>query len=67
MTYRTIKINDASDASTMLDDLPDLLKRNKLFSPEDYSIRDAVEIAITELYEKLLEEKRAGINQRNLI
>lgn len=71
MTYRTIKINDAGDAATELDELPELLKHNKLYCSDsggwDYSLRECVEIAISELYEKLKAEQRAGINQRNLI
>lgn len=58
MEYRTIKINFNGDASTMLDDLPELLKKSKHFVLENYSLREAVEIAIAELYEALKSEER---------
>ena len=58
MIYRTIKINYNGDAATMLDDLPELLKKSKSFVHKDYSLRDTVEIAIAELYERLKEEER---------
>lgn len=56
MEYRTIKINFNGDASTMLDELPELLKKSRHFQARDFSTREAVEIAIFELYEKLKNE-----------
>lgn len=56
MEYRTIKINYNGDASTMLDKLPEMLKKSRHFQARDFSTREAVEIAISELYEKLKNE-----------
>lgn len=61
MVYQTVKINANGDAAAMLDELPALLKKSGVFVPVDYSRREAVEIAIVELYERLKEEARKNV------
>lgn len=63
-TYHTIKIDHNSDCWGELDALKDLLKANKGYNYEDFSNRQIIEIAVDELYDKLIAQRNAGINQR---
>lgn len=58
MEYKTVKINYNGDAATMLAELPELLKKSRHFQAGDFSTREAVEIAICELYERLKAESK---------
>ena len=63
-TYHTIKIDHNSDCWGEIDALKDLLKANKGYNYEDFSNRQIVEIAVDELYDRLIAQRNAGINQR---
>lgn len=62
----TIKINDNSDCAGELLVLSDMLKANKGYLFKDFSRREIVEIAINELYDKLIAEKKNNTNQRKI-
>lgn len=62
--YHNIKIDHNSDCWGELDVLKALLKQNKGFLPKDYSNREIIEIAVNELYDRLVAEKKSGVNQR---
>lgn len=64
--FHTIKIDHNSDCWGELDALKEMLKQNKGYSYMDFSNRAIVEIAVNELYDKLVAEKKAGINQRHI-
>ena len=63
-TYHTIKIDHNSDCWGELDALKSLLKANKGYNYEDFSNRQIIEIAVDELYDRLIAQRNAGINQR---
>lgn len=65
--YHNIKIDHNSDCWGELDLLRDLLKHNKGYVYKDFSNREIVEIAVNELYDKLVAEKKAGENQRTSV
>ena len=62
--YHIIKIHNNSDCWAEIDKLKELLKHNKRYLPEDFSNADVVAIAVDELYDRLMAEKRNGENQR---
>lgn len=64
--YITIKINVNSDCAGELDAPADMLKSNKGYLYKEFSRREIVEIAVNELYDKLVAEKKNGINQRSI-
>lgn len=64
--YINIKINVNSDCAGELDALADMLKSNTGYLYKEFSRREIVEVAIDELYDKLVEEKKNGINQRHI-
>jgi hypothetical protein len=59
-----IKINPNSDCAGELDALNALLKQNKKYTFCDFTNAQIVEIAVNELYDKLVDEKKRGENQR---
>ena len=61
-----IKIDQNSDCFGEIIALRHLLKQNKRFTYKDFTNLEVVEIAINELYDCLVAEKKAGINQRNI-
>ena len=62
--YHNIKINHNSDCWGELNALKDLLRQNKKYTAEELSSAQIIAIAVDELYDKLVSEKKAGINQR---
>ena len=63
----TIKINDMSDCAGEIEALRDLIKHNLGYTyQERYTNTEIVSIAINELYDKLVCEKKAGQNQRKI-
>ena len=64
--YHTIKIDHNSDCWGELDALKTLLKQNKRYLYEDFSNAQIVAIAVDELYDRLVAEKKAGENQRRI-
>ena len=64
--YITVKIHVNSDCAGELDALADMLKSNTRFLWKDFNRREIVEIAVNELYDKLVEERKSGINQRRI-
>lgn len=64
--FHTVKIDHNSDCWGELDALKDMLKQNKGYLFKDFSNREIIEIAVNELYDKLVAEKKAGINQRHI-
>lgn len=60
----TIKINPNSDCAGEIELLKDLLKQNKRYTAENLSYAAIVSIAVDELYDRLVAEKKAGENQR---
>lgn len=59
-----IKINPNSDCAGEIEALKDLLLHNKGYTAEKLSYAAIVSIAVDELYDKLVAEKKNGINQR---
>lgn len=64
--FHNIKIDHNSDCWGELEALKELLKQNKGYSYMDFSNSAIVRIAVDELYDKLVAEKKAGINQRHI-
>ena len=64
--FHTVKIDHNSDCWGQLDALKDLLKQNKWYLFKDFSNREIIEIAVNELYGKMVADKKAGINQRSI-
>lgn len=62
--FHTIKINHNSDCWGELDALKTLLRGNTGYSFEQYSNAEIVAIAVDELYNKLVADKKSGKNQR---
>lgn len=62
-----IKINPNSDCAGEIEMLKDLLRQNKRYTAEHLSYAAVVAIAVDELYDKLVAEKKAGENQRKSI
>lgn len=62
-----IKINPNSDCAGEIEALKDLLRQNKRYTAENLSYAAIVSIAIDELYDRLVAEKKAGENQRKSI
>lgn len=62
--YHNIKINHNSDCWGEIDALKELLKSNKRYTFQDFTNAEIVAIAIDELYDKLIAEKKSGENQR---
>ena len=63
----TININPNSDCAGELDLLKDLLRRNTRYAAESLSYAAIVSIAVDELYDRLIQEQKAGINQRTVL
>lgn len=62
----TIKISDMSDCAGEIEALRDLLKHNLRYTyQERYTNAEIVSIAVDELYDKLVGEKKAGQDQAN--
>ena len=61
-----IRFDTNSDCWGELDELKDLLRQNKGYLAEDFGKAEIVAIAVNELYDKLVAEKKAGINQRRV-
>lgn len=64
--YITVKINVNSDCAGELEMLSDMIKSNNGYLYQDFSRREIIEIAVNDLYDKLVSEKKAGINQRSI-
>ena len=64
--FHNIKIDHNSDCWGELEALKELLKQNKGYSYMDFFNSAIVRIAVDELYDKLVAEKKAGINQRHI-
>lgn len=64
--YHNIKINHNSDCWGELDALKNLLRQNKKYTAEELSNAQIIAVAVDELYDKLVSEKKAGINQRSI-
>lgn len=62
-----IKINPNSDCAGEIELLKDLLRQNNRYTAENLSRADIVAIAVDELYDKLIAEKKAGLNQRTIL
>ena len=62
-----IKINPNSDCAGELDALKELLRQNKNYTFGEWSYAAIVAVAVDELYDKLVAEKKAGENQRKSI
>ncbi len=62
--YINVKINVNSDCAGELDMLSDMLKANNGYTFQDFTRREIIEIAVNELYDKLVAERKAGVNQR---
>lgn len=62
----TIHLNPNGDAVGEIELLKKLMKENTGYTWKDFSAREIVEIALDELYGKLVAEKKAGKNQRKL-
>lgn len=59
-----IKINPNSDCAGEIELLKELIRNNKRYTAENLSNAAVVSIAVNELYDKLVAEKKAGENQR---
>lgn len=64
--YHNVKINHNSDCWGETDKLKELLKHNKGFLAKDYSNAEVIAIAVDELYDRLVAEKKSGENQRQM-
>ncbi len=62
----TIHLDPNSDAVGEIEALRDLLHGNKGYTYKRFTNKEIVEIALDELYDKLVAEKKSGINQRNI-
>ena len=62
---KTIKINQNSDCWGEILALKDLLKANTGYICKDFSNSEIVAIAIDEMYDRLVAEKKSGKNQRS--
>lgn len=62
----TIHLDPNSDAVGEIDALRDLLYENKSYTYKRFTNKEIVEIALDELYDKLVAEKKNRINQRNI-
>lgn len=65
-TYHNIKIDHNSDCWGELDALKTLLRENKRYSFENFTNAQIVAIAVDELYDRLVAEKKHGENQRRI-
>ena len=63
----TIKINPNSDCAGELDALKEQLQKNKGYTFGEWSYAAIVAVAVDELYDKLVAQKKAGENQRENI
>lgn len=61
-----IKIDNNSDCAGEIELLSEMLKANTGYIYKDFSRREIVEIAINELYDKLVSERKAGTKQRKI-
>ena len=61
-----IRFDTNSDCWGELDELKELLRQNKGYLAAEFSKGEIVTIAVDELYDKLVAEKKAGINQRRV-
>ena len=62
----TIHLDPNSDAVGEIDLLRDLLHGNTGYTYKRFTNKEIVAIALDELYDKLVAEKKSGINQRNI-
>lgn len=62
----TIHLDPNSDAVGEIEALRDLLYENKGYAFKRFANKEIVAIALDELYDKLVAEKKNGINQRNI-
>lgn len=62
--YHNVKINHNSDCWGEIDKLKELLKHNKRYLAEDFSTSEVIAIAVDELYNRLVAERKNGENQR---
>ena len=62
--YKTIRIDKNGDAAQELEELKELLKKNRRYSAKDWTNADVIGVALDELYDKLNGEKIRGENQR---
>ena len=62
----TIHLDPNSDAAGEIDLLRDLLHANTGYTYKRFTNKEIVAIAIDELYDKLVAEKKNGINQRKV-
>lgn len=66
MKYHNIKFDHNSDCWGELEALKALLRGNKQYAFEDFSYAQIVSIAVDELHDKLIAEKKNGVNQRSV-
>lgn len=61
-----VKIDQNSDCYGEILALKDMLKQNAGYICKEFTNREIVALAVNELYDKLVAERKAGVNQRKI-